>query len=220
MKTHFQDIEHSRIDTLSDGIYAIALTLLGFDLIGAAKTASEAPSLLAGMADQWPIFFSFLLGFFVLYAIWYQYHVMAQFAGRPNTLMVWQHGFGLLFASLIPFGAAILGENLNGPNAAQAVVVFGVLIFADSPVQVLFFLALRQNGHLPVTEDSPFSGETYARMGTYMAIFITIYGVISVIVAIYSPWVAIGLYVLYLASKVNPVTSFNALIRRLQALID
>ena len=219
MRTHFQDIEHSRIDTLSDGIYAIALTLLGFDLIGAAKTASEAPSLLAGLADQWPIFFSFLLGFFVLYAIWYQYHVMAQFAGRPNTLMVWQHGFGLLFASLIPFGAAILGENLNGPNAAQAVLVFGVLIFADSPVQVLFFLALRRNGHLPVTEDSPFSGETYARMGTYMAIFITIYGVISVIVAIYSPWVAIGLYILYLASKVNPVTSFNALTRRLQALI-
>jgi uncharacterized membrane protein len=216
---HFQDIEHSRIDALSDGIFAIALTLLGFDLISSAKKASEASSLSAGLAAQWPVFFSFLMGFFVLYAIWYQYHVMAQFAGRPNALMVWQHGVILLFATLVPFGAALLGENLNTPNAASAVFWFGVLIFAEAPIQVILFAALRVKGHLPVTEDSPFSGETYRRLGSLLNMVVTAYGLVSVLVALVAPWLALGLFALYLVSKVNPVTSFNRLMPRLsQAL--
>lgn len=219
MFKHFQDIEHSRIDALSDGIFAIALTLLGFDLIGSVKKTSEAKDLSAGLAEQWPIYFSFLMGFFVLYAIWYQYHVMAQFAGRPNALMVWQHGFGLLFASLVPFGTALLGENLNTPNSATAVFWFGVLIFADSPVQVIFFIALRINGHLPVTKDSPFSGETYARLGTYLSALVSVYGIVSVALALVAPWLALGLYSLYLLSKVNPVSSFNRLLLRLNRVL-
>jgi uncharacterized membrane protein len=212
---HFQDIEHSRIDALSDGIFAIALTLLGFDLIGSVKKASEASNLSAGLAEQWPVYFSFLMGFFVLYAIWYQYHVMAQFAGRPNALMVWQHGVVLLFATLIPFGAALLGENLNTPNAGSAVFWFGVLIFAEAPIQVILFAALRIKGHLPVTEDSPFSGETYRRLGSLLNMVITAYGLVSVLVALVAPWLALGLFALYLVTKVNPVTSFNRLMPRL-----
>jgi uncharacterized membrane protein len=159
------------------------------------------------------------MGFFVLYAIWYQYHVMAQFAGRPNALMVWQHGVVLLFATLIPFGAALLGENLNTPNAPSAVFWFGVLIFAEAPIQVILFAALRIQGDLPVTDDSPFSGETYARLGTLMNIVVTIYGLVSVLVALVAPWIALALYALYLLSKVNPVTSFNRLIPRLSLLL-
>ncbi|MFM6939784.1 MAG: TMEM175 family protein [Rhodoluna sp.] len=214
MFKHFQDIEHSRIDALSDGIFAIALTLLGFDLIGSVKKASEAESLSIGLAEQWPVYFSFLMGFFVLYAIWYQYHVVAQFAGRPNALMVWQHGFGLLFASLVPFGAALLGENLNTTNAADAVFWFGVIIFADAPIQLLFFIALRINGHLPMSEDAPFSGKTYARMGTYLSSGTTVYGLISVIIALEYPWHALALYAVHLLTKVTPVTSINRLIAR------
>ena len=212
--TKFLDIDHSRIDTLSDGIYAIALTLLGFDLIGSVKKASEGPDLAAGLAEQWPVYFSFLLGFFALYATWYQYHVTAQFAGRPNALMVWQHGFGLLFVSLLPFGAALLGENLSGPNAPQAVFFFGLFIFADGPIQLLFFIALRVRGNLPVSDDSPFTGEVYARMGSYMAAGVTVFGLLSVLIALVAPWLALAFYAVYLMTKVNPVTSINALTDR------
>jgi uncharacterized membrane protein len=219
MAKKFLDIDHSRIDALSDGIYAIALTLLGFDLIGSVKKASEAANLAAGLAEQWPVYFSFILGFFVLYAIWYQYHVSAQFAGRPTALMVWQHGFGMVFASLVPFGAALLGENLNTSNAAVAVFWFGVLIFAEAPIQLLFFAAIRRHGQMPVSEDSPFSGLTYARLGTFLSLLVTLYGIVAVAVALVAPWLAIALYALFIFSKVNPVTSFNAMITRFNGFL-
>lgn len=215
MAAKFLDIDHSRIDALSDGIYAIALTLLGFDLISSVKHASEAENLAVGLAEQWPVYFSFFLGFFVLYATWYQYHARAQFAGRPTALIVWQHGFGLMIASLIPFGSALLAENLNTPNMAWAVFCFGLIIFAESPLQLLFFNVLRLRDSMPVSEDSPFSPASYARMGAFLAAFTTIFGVIAVAVSFVSPWLAISLYGLFLASKVNPVGSFNGIIPRL-----
>jgi uncharacterized membrane protein len=215
MAAKFLDIDHSRIDALSDGIYAIALTLLGFDLISSVKHASEAGNLAAGLAEQWPVYFSFFLGFFVLYATWYQYHARSQFAGTPHALVVWQHGFGLMVASLIPFGSALLAENLNTPNMSWAVFCFGIILFIESPAQLVFYAAIRRRGGVPVSEDSPFTGEVYARMGTYMAAFSTVFGAIAVGLSLVAPWLAFGLYGIFLAAKVNPVGSFNRLIPRL-----
>jgi uncharacterized membrane protein len=219
MAKKFLDIEHSRIDTLSDGIYAIALTLLGFDLIGSVKKASEAKSLALGLAEQWPTYFSFFLGFFVLFATWYQYHARSQFAGRPHALVVWQHGFGMMIATLIPFGCALLAENINTPNMPWSVFCFGVIIFVESPVQLLFFWAVLRRGSVPVIEDSPFSGETYARMGAFLALVTTLFGLIAVTASLFLPWLALALYGIFIISKVNPVGSFNRLIPRLNNLL-
>ena len=219
MTAKFLDIDHSRIDTLSDGIYAIALTLLGFDLIGSVKKASEAENLAVGLLHEWPVYFSFFLGFFVLYATWYQYHARSQHAGRPHAIVVWQHGFGLMIASLIPFGSALLAENLTTPNISWAVFCFGLILFAESPVQLLFFALMKRRGGVPVTDDAPFSGETYTRMGVFMAGFSSLFGLISVGVSLVSPWFALGLYALFLSTKINPIGSYNQLIPRLNRLL-
>jgi len=214
----FTDIDHSRIDTLSDGIFAIALTLLGFDLIGAIKKASENGDLNEGLVHEWPIFFSFVMGFFVLYAIWYQYHVQSQFAGKPHALMVWQHGFGFMMATLVPAGAALLGESINTPNMSWAVFYFGLLIFLEGPVQLLFFIAMRRRP-MTVTEDSPFTGSEFQKLGLVLNVIVTALGLISVVCALFLPWVALGLYSLYLLTKVNPVASFNSAIPMLRRLV-
>ena len=218
MARKFTDIDHSRIDTLSDGIFAIALTLLGFDLIGAIKKASENGNLNEGLFHEWPIFFSFVMGFFVLYAIWYQYHVQSQFAGKPHALMVWQHGFGFMMACLVPAGAALLGESINSSNMSWAVFYFGLLIFLEGPVQLLFFIAMRRRP-MTVTEDSPFTGSEYQKMGLVLNVIVTALGLISVVCALFLPWVALVLYSLYLLTKVNPVASFNRSIPLLRRLV-
>jgi len=218
MARKFTDIDHSRIDTLSDGIFAIALTLLGFDLIGAIKKASENGDLNEGLVHEWPIFFSFVMGFFVLYAIWYQYHVQSQFAGKPHALMVWQHGFGFMMACLVPAGAALLGESINTPNMSWAVFYFGLLIFLEGPVQLLFFIAMRRRP-MTVTEDSPFTGSEFQKLGLVLNVIVTALGLISVVCALFLPWVALGLYSLYLLTKVNPVASFNSAIPMLRRLV-
>ena len=218
MAKRFPDIDHSRIDALGDGIYAIALTLLGLDLVSAVMKISEEPDLNSALLHEWPIFFAFLMGFFVLYAVWYQYHVYSQFAGKPHALMVWQHGLGFMVAALVPAGAALLGENINTPNLATAVFYFGLLIFIEGPMSVLFLLAMKKRP-LTVTSDSPFTGEELHKMGSVYNLIVTVFGVIALTTALFAPWAGLVLYAIFLFTKVNPVGSLNSAQGRLGRLL-
>ena len=218
MAKRFPDIEHSRIDALGDGIYAIALTLLGLDLVGAVMKISEDPDLNSALLHEWPIFFSFVMGFFVLYAVWYQYHVYSQFAGKPHALMVWHHGLGFMVAALVPAGAALLGENINTPNMATAVFYFGLLIFIEGPISLIFLLAMKKRP-LTVTSDSPFTGEELHKMGSVYNLIVTVFGVIALTVALFAPWAGLVLYAIFLFTKVNPVGSLNSAQGRLGRLL-
>jgi uncharacterized membrane protein len=218
MAKRFPDIEHSRIDALGDGIYAIALTLLGLDLVGAVMKISQEPDLNSALLHEWPIFFSFVMGFFVLYAVWYQYHVYSQFAGKPHALMVWHHGLGFMVAALVPAGAALLGENINTPNMATAVFYFGLLIFIEGPISLLFLLAMKKRP-LTVTSDSPFTGEELHKMGSVYNLIVTVFGVIALTIALFAPWAGLVLYAIFLFTKVNPVGSLNSAQGRLGRLL-
>jgi hypothetical protein len=126
----------------------------------------------------------------------------------------------MMIATLIPFGCALLAENINTPNMSWAVFCFGLILFVESPVQLLFFLAVIRRDDVPVTEDSPFSGETYARMGAFLAALTTIFGTVAVAASLFWPWLALALYGLLILSKVNPVSSFNRMIPRLNKLLN
>jgi len=154
------------------------------------------------------------MGFFVLYAVWYQYHVYSQFAGKPHALMVWHHGLGFMVAALVPAGAALLGENINTPNMATAVFCFGLLIFIEGPMQLLFLLAMKKRP-LTVTSDSPFTGEELHKMASAYSVILTIFGALALTTALFAPWAALALYGLFLFTKVNPVGSLNSAVARL-----
>lgn len=209
MKIIFKHLPHSRIDTLSDGIFSIALTLLGFDLIGVVREVAESEDLTAALADRWPVFFSFVLGFLVLYSIWYQYHATSQYVEGTNALVIWQHGFMFLAATLIPFASALLGETINTKNMADGVFYFGVLIFIEKPISVVFLLFNRDANSFALSEDAPVDIQTWRRMGLTWFSLITIFGAIAVSVSFFSPWLALALYGLYLLSNVNPIGSLR-----------
>jgi uncharacterized membrane protein len=154
----------------------------------------------------------------VLYAVWYQYHVYSQFAGKPHALMVWQHGLGFMVAALVPAGAALLGENINTSNMATAVFYFGLLIFIEGPMSLLFLLAMKKRP-LTVTSDSPFTGEELHKMGSFYNLIVTVFGVIALTTALFAPWAGLALYGIFLFTKVNPVGSLNSAVARLGRLL-
>ena len=73
---------------------------------------------------------------------------------------------------------------------------------------------------MTVTEDSPFTGAQFQRMGVVLNLFVTVLGTISVVTALFAPWVALTLYGAYLLTKVNPVGSFNSSMPLLRRLVN
>jgi uncharacterized membrane protein len=103
MDLKFKNISHKLIDSLSDGVYSIALTLLGLSVVELVPEISHSEDINAALREHWPTFFSYALGFVVLYSFWYQYHVIGQYTKNTNAWIVWNHGLSLAWVALLPF---------------------------------------------------------------------------------------------------------------------
>jgi len=104
----------SRIETLVDGIFAIAMTLLvlsiGIPDISSSLSESAFQQQLWAL---WPKLFTYALSFFILSGFWRMNHQQFYFIKRSNPALITINVFLLLFIALVPFSTEILGEYGN-----------------------------------------------------------------------------------------------------------
>ena len=114
-----------RIETLTDGIFAIAMTLLVLSLAlpEAGKEAIEMHSLLLGQIDK---FFNYALSFILLAIFWIRHHQQFHFIKRTDGKHLWINIFFLMFVALMPFSTSLAGDYSREPLAE---VFFGFNIF-------------------------------------------------------------------------------------------
>src|SRR5215469_10890720 len=75
--------ETSRIEAFSDGVFAVAITLLIFEV----KIPPVTPSLRLGkqLLQQWPSYFAFLLSFLFIGVMWINHHRLFTHIRRANN---------------------------------------------------------------------------------------------------------------------------------------
>ena len=101
-----------RIEALTDGIFAIAMTLLVLTLaLPEAKTeltqTVELYSLLIGQMHK---FFNYALSFLLLAIFWVKHHQQFHFIKRTNRKHLWINIVTLMFIALIPFSTSLIGD--------------------------------------------------------------------------------------------------------------
>ena len=209
MDKKFIDISHGFIDTLSDGVFSIAITLLGLNVVELVPELTKSENINTAIMENWPTFFAYLLGFVVLFSTWYQYHSGSQYVEGTNSWIIWQHGLTMAWVALMPFGVALLAHNLDTPNRKWAVFYFGVCLFGNYWTTILlatlvgFDWPINYNDKLPVTPDE---------MRKATPIFMTVtalIGVLLVSLSLYNAWAAIIGYVIYISTNIAPVQSLN-----------
>lgn len=111
-----------RISALSDGVFAIAMTLLVLNLrLPDIGSHSEASVFAAGLIGQLPRFVSWLLSFAILCRLWTVHHdLLAEGDTRSRGFTMWNFVF-LGAVSFIPFPTSLLAEH---PEQLLSVVVF------------------------------------------------------------------------------------------------
>ncbi len=124
-----------RLFALTDGVYAIALTLLAIEL--ALPESSEhlhVEALLESILGTWPKVLSFLTSFTLIAIFWHgnhrAFHYLRRFDGRLAYLMLLQ----LLCIAFIPFPTAVVGEHVSDPVAQEfyfsAILITGLATMA------------------------------------------------------------------------------------------
>ncbi len=116
----------ARVEALSDGVFAVALTLLVLDLnVPQLAHASSAAELWERLREQLPRFLSWLISFVIVSKFWLNHHYIFSRAKYANYALVWLNSIFLMFQSLVPFPTAMMGEY---PTNHLAVSFFGIVM--------------------------------------------------------------------------------------------
>lgn len=117
-----------RLEALSDGIFAIAITLLGFQL---AVPVLEAPQsngrLWSAFLDLWPNYLSFVMSFTSILIMWINHHAIFRAMARMDKFIMIANGILLLFVTAVPFVTMMIAEYLRTDAAAMAVALYAGL---------------------------------------------------------------------------------------------
>jgi uncharacterized membrane protein len=121
------EISKSRIETLTDGVFAIFMTLLVLEITVPQLTHSEAIAgeLLRQLLELWPVILSYAISFIILGFFWIHHHDQFHYIKRVNRVFVWITVFYLMFVAFIPFSTALLGEYYD---QQISVVIYGINI--------------------------------------------------------------------------------------------
>jgi len=106
----------ARLTALSDGLFAVAMTLLVLDLRVPASQAGTALSehgLWAALLKQGPNFAAYLLSFSMLGTFWLAQHGLLGILGRCDRTLTWLNLGFLFVVSLLPFSAALLAHYVH-----------------------------------------------------------------------------------------------------------
>jgi len=139
-------IAKNRLETLIDGIFAIAMTLLVLGIAAPKPPVSKALELLPGeIFHLIPQFFIFVIAFLVLAIFWLIHHRQFHFVRVVDPKLLWINVFLLIFIVLIPFSTDVAGDY---PEVPIAVLFFHVNILAIGLIFALHWKHICRSGHL------------------------------------------------------------------------
>ncbi len=111
----------SRTEAFSDGVFAIAITLLILE-VNVPETAFD--NLWRGIADQWPSYLAYATSFITIGGIWLAHHGMFRRLQYANKRLMVINLLVLMAVSFLPFPTKLMAEALNSTNAERAAVLF------------------------------------------------------------------------------------------------
>jgi uncharacterized membrane protein len=112
------DVDTGRIEAFSDGVFAIAITLLVLDL---HLPHVEHQSVWQGLISEWPQFAAYLTSFFIIGIMWANHHSMFKTIVRADRTLLFLNLLLLLWTTLLPFPTRLAAAHLRDGGADAAV---------------------------------------------------------------------------------------------------
>ena len=175
-----------RFNAFSDGVFAIAITLLVLEL-----TVPVGPDLLASLVEEWPEFLGYLMSFAFIGMSWMTHARVTGFMKGGDTAAAGLNLLTLLFIALLPFSTSLMVSNLGGPDERVAVLVYGINVLIASLMLTLLMVYLVRGRTLLQGE---VADETVAGLTRQRRISNGVW-LVAVACALIAPPVAVGLYV-------------------------
>ncbi len=183
-EAHFLPLD--RFNAFSDGVFAIAITLLVLEITIPAASVSVLPAL----REQWPEFLGYYISFAFIGGIWMAHSGVTKFMKHGDSESFALNLLLLLLVGLLPFSTALMVTHLDGADPKPAVLLYGVnLLLASLVLSLLIrYLAREPSLLVDVIAEGTLRRITRRR---WTALGLNL---LAVAVALVAPKVAVGLY--------------------------
>ena len=121
-------LSKARIEALTDGIFAIAMTLLVLDMkVPHLPKGVAAAALELRVYDLWPKFLIYVLSFVICAVFWVSHSIQFHYIRRADRAFLWINVVFMMFVAFIPFSTHLLSEHIE---QRFAVIFYGCHLMA------------------------------------------------------------------------------------------
>ena len=133
--------ETARVEAFSDGVFAIAITLL---ILNLKVPSGPAGNLGAALARQWPTYAAFLISYAFIGIMWVNHHRLFNHIRRSDNGLLFLNLLLLLGITVVPFPTALLAAHYGTADRTVAAAVFnGTYVVLAIFFNVLWHHAVR-----------------------------------------------------------------------------
>ena len=131
-----------RLEAFSDGVFAIAITLLVLDI---AVSANAGHHLLRSIIDLWPAYLAYVVSFSTIGAAWLAHNAITEYLEHTDTAFVRLNLVLLLLVSFLPFPTRLLADYIGEVSPERVAATFyGIsLLLTTTMLLVLWRYAVR-----------------------------------------------------------------------------
>lgn len=153
----------NRVEALTDGVFAVAMTLLVLDIkvpeLEQALASAELPYRLLAL---WPKFLSYAISFVILGVYWVGHHLQLSFIRSADRPLLWINIFFLLWVALVPFSTALLSEYTK--HRLAIAVYGGNMIAIGLTLAVHWWYATGKHRHVETDVPPSLVGKAMSRV--------------------------------------------------------
>ena len=182
----------ARLEMFSDGVFAIAITLLILEIkVPPIDSIHSVNDLVKALVHLWPSYFAFLYSFGGILIQWVIHHNTFNHLDKSSRTFLYTNGFLLYTIVFFPFPTALLAEYINTEYAMPAIVFYGMASIVNCLAWFLFIRSIKKPRRLL---SDAFSAEEYNKLRTSNRFALIIY-TSSALLAIWLPYTALILNV-------------------------
>ncbi len=174
--------ETGRLEAFSDGVFAIAVTLLILEVrVPLPETLHEGQTLWDAIVHEWPAFLAFATSFVSVLIMWINHHNLFKQIDRSDHTFLLLNGLLLFVITFVPYPTHLVATYLREPYAYTAAAIYaGTSIALGIAYNLLWNYATRDGRLLAPNADMTFV-QTTTRLYRIAPIFYVIVFVLAFI---------------------------------------
>ena len=144
-----EEKETLRIETFSDGVFCIAVTLLSIEIGVEVKDGMTNRELLHALSEKWPICLAYVISFVNVLLAWIGHHGLFKHLRKSDNAIMITNGLLLMLIALVPFPTKTLGLFLQSGALKTAVIFYtGYFVLISLAFRLLWHAACSKKDRL------------------------------------------------------------------------